>query len=106
VHEVLHMVNQYVRGIAVNDETLALEIINQVGPGGHYLQQEHTLEHFRDVWYSRLFDRSIYAQWLEQGAQDFEERLQAQTQKAMAHQPTPLPAEILTELERMEKGWE
>lgn len=106
VHEVLHMVNQYMRGIAVNDETLALELIDSVGPGSHYLHQDHTLKHFRDVWYSNLFDRTIYAQWLNAGAKQFQERLREQTQSVMAHQPAPLAPEILREMERMALKWE
>jgi trimethylamine---corrinoid protein Co-methyltransferase len=106
VNELLDMVNQYMRGVPVNDETLALDVIDRVGPGGHYLQEAHTLHHFRDVWYSRLFDRSIYAQWLERGARGFEERLQEQTQKAMEHQPAPLPDEVAKELEAMAKHWQ
>jgi len=106
VNEVLHMVDQYMRGMPVNDETLALDLIDRVGPGGHYLQETHTLQHFRDVWYSNLFDRSIHAQWLDQGAKRFEARLCEQTQKVMAHQPAPLPVEILEELDRMAQHWE
>jgi trimethylamine--corrinoid protein Co-methyltransferase len=105
VNEVLSMVNQFMRGVPVNDETLALEVIDRVGPGGHYLHEEHTFEHFRDVWYSQLFDRSIYAQWVEQGAKRFEERLREQTQKAMEHEPAPLPSEVLGELDQMAKHW-
>jgi trimethylamine--corrinoid protein Co-methyltransferase len=106
VNEVLHMVNQYMRGIAVNDESLAMDLIDRVGPGGHYLQEHHTLEHFRDVWYSRLFDRTINAQWLAQGAKQFEERLREQTLKVMEHQPAPLPVELLRELELMARHWQ
>lgn len=106
VNEVLHMVNQYMKGIPVNDETLALDLIDQVGPGGHYLQEDHTLKHFRGVWYSQLFDRTILAQWLEKGAKRFEERLRERTQKAMEHQPAPLPAEVIRELDRMAQHWE
>jgi trimethylamine--corrinoid protein Co-methyltransferase len=105
VNEVLHMVNQYMRGMPVNDETLALDLIDRVGPGGHYLQEAHTLQHFRDVWYSKLFDRSIHAQWVDQGAKRFEERLREQTQKVMEHEPAPLAPEIQQELERMAQHW-
>lgn len=105
VHEVLHMVNQYMGGIPVNDETLAVELMDWVGPGGHYLHENHTLKHFRNVWYSKLFDRSIYAQWLNQGAKRFEERLCEQTQKAMEHTPAPLSPDIVRELERMAQSW-
>jgi trimethylamine--corrinoid protein Co-methyltransferase len=106
VNEVLHMVNQFMAGIPVNDETLALELIDSVGPGSHYLHQNHTLTHFRDVWYSNLFDRTIYAQWLDAGAKQFQDRLREQTQKAMEHRPAPLPPEVLRELERMAQAWE
>ncbi len=106
VHEVLHMVNQYMGGIPVNDETLAVQLIDSVGPGSHYLHQDHTLKHFRDVWYSDLFDRTIYAQWLGAGAKQFQERLREQTQTVMEHQPAPLPPEVLREMERMVQSWE
>jgi trimethylamine--corrinoid protein Co-methyltransferase len=106
VNEVLHMVNQYMQGMPVSDETLAIDLIDQVGPGGHHLQEEHTLRHFRQVWYSDLFDRSIHAQWLEQGAKRFEERLREKTKKVMEHEPAPLPPEVIKELDRMAKHWE
>jgi len=64
------------------------------------------LRHFRDVWYSRLFDRTIHAQWLEQGAKRFEERLREQTRKVMEHEPAPLPPEVVKELDQMAKHWE
>ncbi len=105
VNEVLHMVNQLVRGLPVNDETLALDLMDRTGPGGHYLQADHTLKHFRDVWYSRLFDRSIYAQWRERGAPTFDERLRDQTRKVMDHQPAPLPPEVARELDGMAQHW-
>lgn len=105
VNEVLDMVYQYMQGIPVTEETLAVDLIDRVAPGGHYLQQEHTLAHFRDVWYSRLFDRSIHARWLERGAKQFEERLREETQKVMEHQPAPLPSEVLKEMDRMAQHW-
>jgi trimethylamine--corrinoid protein Co-methyltransferase len=64
-----------------------------------------TMNHFREVWYPQIFDRMIHDAWLEQGAKDFEERLQEQTKKMMAHHPNPLPAEIQKELGRMAKHW-
>jgi trimethylamine---corrinoid protein Co-methyltransferase len=105
VHELLHMVKQYMRGLPVNDETLALDIIDRVGPGGHFLHEDHTMKHFKDVWYSQLFDRSIYPEWLEQGSRNFEERLRAQTRKVMAHTPPSLAPEINRELDRMAEHW-
>jgi trimethylamine--corrinoid protein Co-methyltransferase len=105
VNEILYMVDQFTRGLPVNDETLALEIIDRVGPGGHYLYEEHTLQHFRDVWYSDLFDRSIHQMWLADGARTFEQRLRDKTAKLMNHQPTPLAEEIHQEMDRMAQHW-
>jgi len=105
VNEVLDMVNQYMRGIPVNDETLALDVMDEVGPGGHFLHAEHTLGHFREVWYPRLFDRSIYARWLEAGGKRFEERLRDLTHAAMKHQPIPLDQDVVRELDRMAASW-
>jgi trimethylamine--corrinoid protein Co-methyltransferase len=104
-NEVLHMVKQYMRGILVNNETLALDLIDRVGPGGHYLEEEHTMDHFRDVWYSQLFDRTNYDEWLKQGAKPFKKRLREQTRKLMDLNNVSLPTEIVKEMDRMEKQW-
>ncbi|MGD8302827.1 MAG: trimethylamine methyltransferase family protein [Desulfobacterales bacterium] len=105
IDEVLSMVNQYMRGIPVSDETLALDVIDRIGPRGHYLAEEHTMQHFRDVWYSDLFDRSNYDKWREQGSVRFAERLRKKTRKLMDHPAEPLPAEIFREMELMERQW-
>jgi len=105
IDEILSMVNQYMRGILVNDETLALDLIDRVGPGGHYMEEEHTMQHFRDVWYSDLFDRTNYEEWIEQGSIHFTERLREKTRKLMDLNTEPLPTEIIKEMDRMAKHW-
>jgi len=105
VNEILYMVEQFMRGVSVNDDTLALGVIDKVGPGGHYLYEDHTLKHFRAVWYSTLFDRSINETWLAQGAKRFELRLREKTEQLMRHQPAPLPHDISQEIERMASHW-
>jgi trimethylamine--corrinoid protein Co-methyltransferase len=104
-NEVLHMVNQYMRGIPVTSEALAVDLIDRVGPGGHYLEEEHTMRHFRDVWYSELFDRTNYDEWFKKGARRFKERLSEQTRNLMDLNSLPLPTEIVKEMNRMEKHW-
>jgi len=106
INEILYMVKQYMGGIAVDEESLAIEMIDNIGPGGHYLNEDHTMKHFKDIWYSDLFDRKVYDVWLEEGGQKFEQRLQAKTQKLMEHEPEPLPDDVLTEIETMQKHWE
>lgn len=105
VNEILHNVNQYMKGVSVSEDSLAVDLIDQIGPGGHYLQAQHTLENFHDFRYSQLFDRSIYAAWKVAGAHTFEDRLREMTRKAMAHQPEPLPPDVVSELHRMQASW-
>jgi trimethylamine--corrinoid protein Co-methyltransferase len=106
VNEVLYMINQFMRGIEVDEETLAVDVIHRVGPGGHFMAEEHTLKYFREVWYSTLFDRSNYESWLEQGGRRFEERLREQTLQHMEHQSPPLPAETVKALDQLARRWQ
>jgi trimethylamine--corrinoid protein Co-methyltransferase len=59
VDEILSMLKVIRRGIHVDKETLALDVIKQVGPGGHYMTHNHTFKHFREIWYSDIMDRTI-----------------------------------------------
>jgi trimethylamine--corrinoid protein Co-methyltransferase len=106
VNEILYMVEQFMRGVPINDEPLALDVMGRVGPGGHYLYEDHTLKHFKNVWYSDLFDRSIHDTWVKKGKKRFADRLQAKTEKLMKHEPAPLPDDILEEIARMASHWQ
>jgi trimethylamine--corrinoid protein Co-methyltransferase len=106
VNEILHNVNQFMNGLPVTDETLAVDLIDRVGPSGHYLQENHTMKHFRKVRYSQLFDRSVYDQWKEAGGKRFEERLRELTRVAMDHKPAPLTSDVTRELDRMQAHWQ
>ena len=58
-NENIGMTKRFVRGIAVNRDTLAREVIDNVGPGGHFLQEMHTLKHFKDeLWVPGLMTRA------------------------------------------------
>jgi trimethylamine--corrinoid protein Co-methyltransferase len=106
VHDIVDSVNHYMKGIPVNEETLALDIIHNVGPGGHYLQEVHTHKHFRKIKYSEIFERAVYDQWKRAGSKYFEQRLQEVTLKKMAHRPAPLAEDIIKTLDEMQKGWQ
>ncbi len=105
VHDIVDAVNHFMQGIPVTEETLALDVIHRVGPGGHYLQDAHTMDHFRKIKYSEIFDRMVQDQWKAAGAKPFEQRLQEVTLKKMAHHPEPLPEETIKALDEMQKSW-
>jgi trimethylamine--corrinoid protein Co-methyltransferase len=105
VNEILHMVHQYMKGIEISDDTLAVDLIDKVGPGGNFLREKHTMQHFKNVWYSDLFDRTIFKTWEAAGSKTFEDRLREKTLKAMAHETEPLAPEIVREFDRMQQHW-
>ena len=89
--ELVAMTDNIMKGIEVSDDTLMLDEIDQVGPGGHFLDTSQTLSHFRDFWYPGLLDRSTRPTWLARGATTLGERLNTKVKKILAeHQPKPL----------------
>jgi trimethylamine--corrinoid protein Co-methyltransferase len=81
--------------IGVDEETLALDVVEELGPTGDYLTHPHTLRHFREPFYSRLADKGTYSQWVERGATTMEQRAARQVEKILTnHQPQPLPEEV------------
>jgi trimethylamine--corrinoid protein Co-methyltransferase len=86
-------------GVTVDDETLALDVIEELGPSGDYLTHPHTLRHFKEPFYSRLADKGTHSQWLQRGATTLEERAAEQVDKILeSHQPEPLPADVKRDL--------
>ena len=98
--EIITMMRRFMAGIEINAETLALEVIHRVGPGGNYLADDHTLAHFREYWQPKLFDRRRSADWRAAGAQRLSDRLQQKTVSLINnHQPEPLPDAIKKEID-------
>ena len=95
--DILGMAMRVVRGIEVNDETLALDTIDAVGPGGHFLMADHTLRHMRSEFYypSAVVDRQGWDMWQQDGGLDARERARQIARDVLAnHQPDPLDPEI------------
>jgi trimethylamine--corrinoid protein Co-methyltransferase len=89
-------------GVVVNDETLALDAVDELGPTGNYLEHPHTLRHFREPFYSALADKRQYSQWQAQGATTMEERAARQVDEILKeHRPEPLPDDVQRELSRI-----
>ncbi|MBF0209427.1 MAG: trimethylamine methyltransferase family protein [Desulfamplus sp.] len=105
VNDIVASVKCYMEGIAVTKETLALDLIDKVGPGGNYLQEKHTMDNFRKIKYSNLFERMVHAKWVAAGEKRFEQRLKELTLEKMKHRPAPLSDDVIKELDRMQKSW-
>lgn len=104
-HDIVDAVAHYMQGIPVTEDTLALDVIHRVGPGGHYLHESHTLENFKKIRYSEIFDRMGHSQWKAAGSKTFERRLQEETLEKMSVYPAPLPEETIKTLDEMQESW-
>ncbi|MBI3362694.1 MAG: trimethylamine methyltransferase family protein [Chloroflexi bacterium] len=93
--EIVSWIKPITRGVEISDETLALDLMDELGPDGMYLDAEHTVEHCRERWYPRLFERDNYGGWLERGGKTLAERAAERVEEILAtHQPDPLPKEV------------
>ena len=93
--EIVGWIEHLMAGIEINDETLALDLIDKVGPDGQYLDSKHTLDHFRERWYPRVFERDNYDNWLAKGGKSVAERAAERVEEILAeHQPELLPEDI------------
>jgi trimethylamine--corrinoid protein Co-methyltransferase len=78
------------RGIEVNEDTLAADVIHNVGPDGHYLYEEHTMRHFKtEFWYPNLCDRHNFEEWEESGRKTMRQRVIERTREILgSHKPS------------------
>ena len=83
------------RGIEVTPDTLAVDVIRDVGPDGHYLYHDHTMQHFKtEFWYPNLCDRHNYEEWAAEGKQTMRARVIDRTREILAtHNPSPVRPE-------------
>lgn len=101
--EIAGMVRRFLRGIAVNADTLALEVIDRVGPGGNFLQERHTLDNFRhELWFPSLMARQPVEQWRAKGRPAMGDLIRDRISDLLA-QPVadPLPASTIEQLNRI-----
>ena len=93
--EIIGLVRRILGGIEVSAETMALEVIDQVGPDGNFLEQDHTLRHFRENWYPTLLNRTSYAAWQQAGGLTYGARAGARVREILeGHRPEPLPEKV------------
>jgi trimethylamine--corrinoid protein Co-methyltransferase len=99
-NETIGMAKRFIRGVEVNAETLARDVIGAVGPGGHYLQEDHTYDHFRQqLWMPQLLERRGYDLWEADGSKSMAQRVRERVLEIIeTHQPSPLPDETLQAL--------
>jgi trimethylamine--corrinoid protein Co-methyltransferase len=98
--EILQMVAASLQPFEVNSDTLALDAIREVGPGGHFFGSAHTMERYQQAFYAPLLSNwSNYESWLEAGSINTEQRAnQIWKQLLREYQQPPIDAAIDEEL--------
>jgi len=92
--ELIALTDNLMKGIEINEDTLMLDEIHNVGPGGHFLNTDQTMTRFKDFWYPGLIDRSIRPTWLDEGGTTLGERLTSRVKEILAgHEVEPLEAD-------------
>jgi trimethylamine--corrinoid protein Co-methyltransferase len=99
--EIFSIVEKTLRGIVVDDETLALDAIAAVGPGGNFLTQKHTRQHMREIFLPQFMDRRPYTEW-ETKKDDARDWALEKARKTLAtHQPDLLDPNVSAEMAKI-----
>jgi trimethylamine--corrinoid protein Co-methyltransferase len=98
-NEFVRMIKHTIRGFAVDDESLAIDVIKAVGPSRDFLDQDHTFKHMRTHSQPEFIDRNRMEMWKASGAADSYQRALEKTRDILKnHQPEPLPQKVLKEM--------
>jgi trimethylamine--corrinoid protein Co-methyltransferase len=102
-NEICSFINRILQGIEVNPDTLAVDVIREVGLGGEYLTHTHTMEHFRaEQWDPQLGNRTPMGPWEEDGAMDIRAKAKEKLKTILAtHRPKPLEPEVQKKLQQI-----
>jgi trimethylamine---corrinoid protein Co-methyltransferase len=111
-NEILGMCMRAVKGIDIDEDALAVDVINDVGPGGNYLMHTHTVDHMKsEFFYNKVSDRQPYVKWNKEGALDTAERAKIIAKDILAnHKPLSIEKsieeQIIETIPGMVKSWE
>lgn len=107
-NEVVGQLRRIFDGIDMSEESKAMPVIKKVGPGGHFLGQKHTKQHYKEMWLPQLQNRLEYTPWLKQGGKTMCEKAGEVVDEIIAnYEPLPVAPEkdalIQAVLDRVDK---
>jgi trimethylamine--corrinoid protein Co-methyltransferase len=94
--EMARMIKHTVQGFQVTDDSLALDVIKEIGPGGHFLMHQHTFDLMKTQSRPEIIDRRSRDVWETAGATTAYERATKKAQWILEnHKPEPLSDDVL-----------
>lgn len=102
-NEAFGALRRVVKGFTIDQNTLAMDVIKEIGHGGSFLQSKHTLQNFRkELWMPRLMERRSWSQWEKDGKMSIEQRAREKAKEILAsYQPPRLQPEIEAEIDQI-----
>jgi trimethylamine--corrinoid protein Co-methyltransferase len=99
----LTLLHLFAEGFEINEDKLGFDVITSVGPGGNYLEHEHTLKNFRqELWFPKLLDRNFFEVWDREGRLTLEERILDHLDSILKnHEVDPIDKNLEKEIERI-----
>ena len=97
--EFARMIKHVVKGIPVDDETLAVNVIKEIGPFGDFLCHKHTLQRMRSQSQPEFIDRSMREAWEKKGSMNAHQKAVEKVKHILkTHKPEPLPRDVLDKI--------
>jgi trimethylamine--corrinoid protein Co-methyltransferase len=99
--EIISMAKRYCKSFEVSDETICVDTIAEVGPGGNFLKAEHTFRHFRtEFWQPTIMERRAYDSWKADGGKDTAQRVHEKLTDILEnHKVEPLSDEVTAKID-------
>jgi len=82
------MVKRIVRGMEINEETLALDVIREIGPGGQFLSHPHTLKHVSKLYMADIFNKESEVKWAKKGKKDVRVIAKSRVEQLLSQPPS------------------
>ncbi len=100
------MVKRFAQGIDISDETLNIDLIDEIGPGGTFIDHDNTLKNFKEMWSPIIFERSSF-ELLEEGSiLDASERARKRAGEIIKeYKPEPIQEGALKDFVEVTKRW-
>jgi len=104
--EIVNYVRRLATEIEVSDDTLAVDLIRRIGPGGHYLAEKHTRTYFQkgEILHPKLFNRQAIADWKAKGQPSARDEARSKVKSILReHRVPPLSKETIDHINQILK---
>lgn len=101
-HEIIAWLKVYMKGLEINEDTLALDVIDEVAPDGNFIDIPHTIRHLREDHYPELRDQKRFEEWFEEGALTLLDRATRKVESILAsHKPRQFPENVRKRIQKI-----